>query len=62
MQSLCHVSTELWKQRASAMPTLDGGSTEEVDSMMVNMLYDSCAKGNSSVVAWVEDLCVSRII
>ncbi|KAK7109439.1 mediator of RNA polymerase II transcription subunit 1.1-like [Littorina saxatilis] len=42
VQGLCHVSCELWKQRASAVETSDLDDADSTSDMTENMLYDSC--------------------
>lgn len=45
VQSLCHVSPELWKQRASARGYSNFKDSDSSLSMNDNLLYDSCDKG-----------------
>ena len=45
VQSLCHVSPELWKQRARARESSNFEDSDSSLSMNDNLLYDSCDKG-----------------
>lgn len=44
VQALCHVSPDLWKQRASTLECSDQDNPEDAEDMNVNLLYDSYDK------------------
>ena len=56
VQSLCHVSPELWKQRASALETSDFDESESSLGMSDNLLYDSCDRGQCLAMVEVSVL------
>jgi hypothetical protein len=45
VQGLCHISPDLWKQRASSLDISDTDDQEEESDMRENLLYDSYEKG-----------------
>ena len=53
VHSLCHVSKDLWQQRAKAIETSDFDDSESNMDMSDNLLYDSADKGEKGLLLFV---------
>lgn len=62
VQALCHVSAELWKQRAQERESSSCDGSDNSLSMNENLLYDSFDKGQCLWVPWSVSFIASLLL